>query len=39
VLTAAASALGRMINRLFPSEGVEVINVVRKEGQEEILKK
>lgn len=39
VITAAASALGRMINRVFPKEGVEVINIVRKQEQVDLLKK
>ncbi len=30
VLTAAASALARMMNRVYPKEGVEVINIVRR---------
>ena len=38
VLTAAASALGQMVNRLGRSEGVQVINVVRREAQVELLK-
>ena len=29
--TAAVSSLGRMINRLFNSEGIPAINVVRKD--------
>ncbi|TPV96715.1 MAG: zinc-binding dehydrogenase [Myxococcales bacterium FL481] len=39
VLTAAASSLGRMINRRAPREGVEVINVVRSGAEEELLRK
>lgn len=39
VHTAAASALGRMLNRAAKSSGVKVINVVRKKEQEEILQK
>lgn len=39
VLTAAASALGQMVNRLGRSEGVQVINVVRRDAQVELLKK
>lgn len=31
IVDAAASALGRMLNRLLPPEGIEVINIVRKE--------
>lgn len=38
VHTAAASQLGQMIVKLAPSEGVEVINVVRREEQAELLK-
>ena len=38
VLTAAASSLGRMINRLAPGEGIEVINVVRRDAQTELLR-
>jgi NADPH:quinone reductase-like Zn-dependent oxidoreductase len=38
VFTAAASALGQMVNRLFQSEGVQVINVVRRDAQVELLK-
>jgi NADPH:quinone reductase-like Zn-dependent oxidoreductase len=38
VLTAAASALGQMVNRLCRSEGVQVINVVRRDAQVELLK-
>lgn len=39
VHTAAASSLGRMMNRLFASEGISVINVVRRDEQVELLKK
>jgi NADPH:quinone reductase-like Zn-dependent oxidoreductase len=38
VLTAAASALGQMVNRLGRTGGVQVINVVRREAQVELLK-
>jgi NADPH:quinone reductase-like Zn-dependent oxidoreductase len=38
VLTAAASALGQMVNRLARSEGVQVINVVRRDAQVDLLK-
>jgi NADPH2:quinone reductase len=38
VLTAAAGALGQMVNRLGRSEGVQVINVVRRDAQVELLK-
>jgi NADP-dependent 3-hydroxy acid dehydrogenase YdfG len=37
--TAAASSLGRMMNRLFNSEGIPIINVVRREEQIDLLKK
>lgn len=39
VQTAAASALGQMVNRLCQSEGIQVINIVRRKSQEELLKK
>jgi NADPH2:quinone reductase len=38
VLTAAASALGQMVNRLGRSEGIQVINVVRRDAQVDLLK-
>jgi NADPH:quinone reductase-like Zn-dependent oxidoreductase len=38
VQTAAASSLGQMVNRLGQSEGVQVINVVRRDAQVELLK-
>src|SRR5262245_6746813 len=38
VQTAAASALGQMVNRLCKSEGVQIINIVRREAQMELLK-
>jgi len=38
VLTAAASALGQKVNRLAQSEGVQVINIIRREKEEDILK-
>ncbi|MAT97441.1 MAG: zinc-binding dehydrogenase [Anaerolineaceae bacterium] len=38
VLTAAASSLGQMVNRLCRSQGVQVINVVRREAQVALLK-
>jgi NADPH2:quinone reductase len=38
VLTAAASALGQMVNRLGRSEGVQVINVVHRDAQVDLLK-
>jgi len=37
VLTAAASALGQMVNRLFYSEGKRVISIVRSEEQVNLL--
>jgi len=39
VQTAAASTLGQMINRICQSEGIQVINIVRRETQVELLKK
>jgi len=38
VLTAAASALGQMVNRLGRSEGIQVINIVRRDSEGELLK-
>ena len=38
-MTAAASALGKIVNRFFPKEGIEVINIVRREEQVETMKK
>jgi NADPH2:quinone reductase len=38
VLTAAASALGQMVNRMARSAGVQVINVVRRDAQVDLLK-
>jgi NADPH:quinone reductase len=38
VQTAAASALGQMVNRLCKSEGIHIINIVRREAQKELLK-
>ena len=38
VQSAAASAVGQMVNRLGKSEGVQVINVVRREAQVTLLK-
>ena len=37
-MTAAASTLGQMVNRLGQSEGVQVINVVRRDAQVDLLK-
>ena len=39
VHTAAASQLGQMLVKLAPSEGIELINVVRREEQAELLRK
>jgi NADPH:quinone reductase-like Zn-dependent oxidoreductase len=39
VLTAAAGALGLMLNRLFERFGISVINVIRSQKQAESLKK
>jgi NADPH2:quinone reductase len=39
VHTAAASNLGQMLNRLCQEEGIELVNIVRKAEQEEILRK
>jgi NADPH2:quinone reductase len=36
--TAAASQLGQMLVKLAPTEGIEIINVVRREEQAELLK-
>lgn len=38
VHTAAASQLGQMLNKLAPSEGMDIINVVRREEQAELLR-
>lgn len=38
VQTAAAGALGQMVNRLCKSEGIQIINIVRREAQKELLK-
>lgn len=38
LITAGASALGQMINRLFKHEGIDVINIVRREEQVSLLK-
>jgi NADPH:quinone reductase-like Zn-dependent oxidoreductase len=37
-LTAAASSLGRMVNRLGRNEGIKVVNVVRRDAQVDLLK-
>jgi NADPH:quinone reductase-like Zn-dependent oxidoreductase len=39
VQTAAASALGQMVNRLAGRRGVQVINIVRREAQAETLRR
>ncbi len=36
--TAAASALGRMLNQLCQKENIPLLNIVRREEQAEILK-
>lgn len=38
VNTAAASNLGQMLNRLCQSEGIEIVNIVRKIEQQELLR-
>lgn len=38
VHTAAASNLGQMLNRICIADGVELVNIVRKEEQEKILR-
>ncbi|MBQ4819166.1 zinc-binding dehydrogenase [Aquimarina sp. MMG016] len=38
LLTAAASSLGQMVNRLGRSEGIQIINVVRRDAQVDLLK-
>ena len=38
VHTAAASNLGQMLNRICQGEGIEIVNVVRKDSQVELLK-
>jgi len=38
VLTAAASSLGQMVNRLGRNEGIQVINIIRKDREAQILK-
>lgn len=37
VLTAAASSLGLMINRMARVQGIRVINIIHREGQEKLL--
>jgi NADPH:quinone reductase-like Zn-dependent oxidoreductase len=31
IVNAAASSLGRMLNRFLPAEGIEIINIVRRQ--------
>lgn len=38
VHTAAASNLGQMLNKICQADGVELVNIVRREAQEKILK-
>ncbi len=38
LLTAAASSLGKMVNRLGRNEGIQIINVVRRKAQVDLLK-
>ena len=38
VLTAAASSLGKMVNRLGRNERIQIVNVVRRDAQVELLK-
>jgi NADPH2:quinone reductase len=38
VHTAAASNLGQMLNRICIADGIQLVNVVRKESQEELLR-
>lgn len=38
VLTAAASSLGQMVNQLGRKEGIQIINVVRRDEQVDLLK-
>ena len=38
VLTAAASSLGQKVNRLGRNEGIQIVNVVRRDAQVEFLK-
>lgn len=37
LLTAAASSLGKMVNRLGRKEGIQVVNVVRRDAQVDLL--
>ena len=38
MLTAAASSLGQMVNRLGRKEGIQIVNVVRRDAQVDLLK-
>ncbi len=38
LLTAAASSLGQMVNRLGRNEGIQIVNVVRRDAQVDLLK-
>ena len=38
LLTAAASSLGQMVNRLGRKEGIQIVNVVRRDAQIDLLK-
>jgi NADPH:quinone reductase-like Zn-dependent oxidoreductase len=38
VHTAAASNLGQMLNRICQAEGIDLVNIVRKESQEQLLR-
>ena len=38
LLTAAASSLGQKVNRLGRNEGIQIVNVVRRDAQVELLK-
>ena len=38
VHTAAASNLGQMLNRICIEDGIDLVNIVRKESQEKILR-
>ena len=38
LLTAAASSLGKMVNNLGRSEGIQIINIVRRDQQVDLLK-
>ncbi len=38
LLTAAASSLGQMVNRLGRNEGIQIVNIVRRDQQVDLLK-